>query len=38
VKPYGVPPVGWRVFIRTRQLISGWEEDFKDTNVVVPRG
>jgi hypothetical protein len=38
VKTYGVPPVGARVFIRTRQLISGWEEDFKDTNAVVARG
>jgi hypothetical protein len=38
VKTFGVPPVGSRVFIRTRQLISGWEEDFKDSNVVVARG
>jgi hypothetical protein len=38
VKKYGEPPVGSRIFIRTRQLISGWEEDFKNTNAVVPRG
>jgi hypothetical protein len=38
VKRFGVPPVGTRVFIRTRQLINGWEDDFKDTDAVVPRG
>ena len=38
VKRFGVPPVGTRVFIRTRQLINGWEDDFKNTDAVVPRG
>jgi hypothetical protein len=38
VKRFGVPPAGSRVFIRTRQLINGWQDDFKDTNAVVPRG
>ena len=36
VNKFGVPPVGARVFIRTRQLINGWKDDFKDTNAVVP--
>jgi hypothetical protein len=38
VQKFGKPPPGSRVFIRTRQLINGWEDDFKDTNAVVPRG
>jgi hypothetical protein len=38
VKRCGVPPFDSRVFIRTRQLISGCEDDFKDTDAVVPRG
>jgi hypothetical protein len=38
VKRFGVPPAGTRVFIRTRQLINGWEDDFKNTDAVVPRG
>jgi hypothetical protein len=38
VERFGVVPAGTRVFIRTRQLINGWEDDFKDTNAVVPRG
>lgn len=36
VKKFGVPPVGTRVFIRTRQIINGWEDDFKETNARVP--
>jgi hypothetical protein len=36
VKAFGVPPVGHRVFIRTRQLINGWEDDFKETFADVP--
>ena len=38
VRRFGVPPAGTRVFIRTRQLINGWEDDFKHTDTVVPRG
>jgi hypothetical protein len=38
VKKYGVPPAGLRVFIQTRQLINGWEDDFKNTDAVVPPG
>ena len=38
VKRFGMPPPGTRVFIRTRQLINGWEDDFKHTDAVVPRG
>ena len=36
VKRFGVPPVDSRVFIRTRQLINGWKDNFKETNAVVP--
>jgi hypothetical protein len=36
VKRFGVPPVGTRVFIRTRQLLNGWEDDFKDVHSRVP--
>ena len=36
VKKFGVPPVGTRVFIRTRQLINGWEDEFKDVHARVP--
>ena len=36
VNGFGVPPVGQRVFIRTRQLINGWEDDFKETCADVP--
>ena len=35
VAKYGVPPVGTRVFIRTRQTANGWEDLQKDTNAVV---
>ena len=38
VSKYGVPPAGTRVFIRTRQVIAGWEDDPKETNAIVPRG
>ena len=36
VKAFGVPPVGQRVFIRTRQLLNGWEDYFKETCADVP--
>jgi hypothetical protein len=36
VKKFGKPPVGWRVFIRTRQMVNGWEDDFKETCADVP--
>jgi hypothetical protein len=36
VKVFGVPPVGQRVFIRTRQLLNGWEDEFKETFADVP--
>ena len=35
VAKYGVPPVGARVFIRTRQTANGWEDLQKDTDAVV---
>jgi hypothetical protein len=35
-KAFGVPPVGQRVFIRTRQLLNGWQDDFKETCADVP--
>jgi hypothetical protein len=34
---YGVPPVGSRIFIRTIQVASGWEDFSKDTTAVVPK-
>ena len=36
VKAFGVPPVGSRIFIRTRQLINGWQDEFKETCADVP--
>ena len=36
VKRFGVPSPGQRVFIRTRQLINGWEDEPKETNALVP--
>jgi hypothetical protein len=36
VAKYGVPPAGTRVFIRTRQIANGWEDEPKDTTAVVP--
>ena len=36
VAKYVVPPVGTRVFIRTRQTANGWEDLQRDTNAVVP--
>ena len=36
VKRFGVPPAGTRVFIRTRQLKDGWEDEFKDVYARVP--
>jgi len=38
IKKFGVPPVGTRVFIRTRQMINGWEDKAKETNALVPAG
>ena len=37
VARYGVPPVGTRIFIRTRQLLDGWEDDPKQTAAIVPK-
>jgi hypothetical protein len=36
VKKYGVPPVGKRVFIRTRQQMNGWQDKPWETSAVVP--
>jgi hypothetical protein len=36
VDVFGVPPPGQRVFIRTRQLVNGWQDDFKETFADVP--
>jgi hypothetical protein len=36
VDKFGVPPVGKRVFIRTRQQINGWADLPKQTTAVVP--
>ncbi|MCX6928634.1 MAG: hypothetical protein NT154_36295 [Verrucomicrobia bacterium] len=36
VAKYGVPPVGKRVFIHTRQQVNGWQDGPKQTTAVVP--
>jgi hypothetical protein len=36
VDRFGVPPVGKRIFIRTRQQIDGWEDWPKQTTAIVP--
>ena len=36
VHAFGTPPVGRRVFIRTRQLLNGWQDEFKETCADVP--
>jgi hypothetical protein len=36
VDRFGVPPVGERVFIRTRQQIDGWEDLHRQTTAIVP--
>jgi hypothetical protein len=38
VSKYGLPPVGSRVFIRTFQLIDGWEDLPLQVSAVVPVG
>ena len=37
VARYGVPPVGTSIFIRTRQILDGWEDDPKQTAAIVPK-
>ena len=37
VARYGVPPVGTRVFIRTRQVLDGWEDIPEQTAALVPQ-
>ena len=34
---YGIPPVGTRVFIHTRQQINGWQDTPERTTAVVPK-
>lgn len=36
VERFGVPPVGQRVFIRTRQMFGSWQDDSKETFADVP--
>jgi hypothetical protein len=36
IAKYGLPRVGRRVFIRTRQVLNGWEDDHKQTTAIVP--
>jgi hypothetical protein len=36
VAKYGLPPVGTRIFIRTRQVLNGWEDVPKQTTAIVP--
>jgi hypothetical protein len=35
---YGLPAVGTRVFIHTRQQVNGWQDAPKQTTAVVPQG
>ena len=37
VDRYGAPPPGTRVFIRTRQLLNGWEDTPIQTAALVPK-
>ena len=37
VDRYGVPPSGTRIFIRTRQVLDGWEDFPIQTTAIVPR-
>src|ERR1035438_2521119 len=37
VARFGVPNVGTRVFVRTRQQINGWEDAPKQINAIVPK-
>jgi hypothetical protein len=37
VDRYGVPPAGTRVFIRTRQILNGWEDLPQQTTAIVTR-
>jgi hypothetical protein len=37
VARYGVPPAGTRIFIRTRQVLDGWEDDPRQTAALVPK-
>lgn len=37
VDRYGVPPAGTRIFIRTRQVLNGWEDHPIQTTAIVPR-
>ena len=35
VARYGIPPAGMRIFIRTRQVLNGWEDAPKQTSAIV---
>jgi hypothetical protein len=37
VARYGIPPIGTRIFIRTRQVLNGWGDTPKQTNAIVPK-
>ena len=37
VARYGKPVAGTRIFIRTRQVLNGWEDDPKQTTAIVPK-
>jgi hypothetical protein len=34
---YGAPQAGMRIFIRTRQVLNGWEDTPKQTTAIVPK-
>jgi hypothetical protein len=37
VAKYGIPPAGTRIFIRTRQVLNGWEDAPRQTTAIVAR-
>ena len=37
VARYGKPAAGTRIFIRTRQVLNGWQDDPKQTTAIVPQ-
>jgi hypothetical protein len=37
VARYGIPRAGMRIFIRTRQVLDGWEDIPKQTTAIIPK-
>ena len=36
-KRYGAPPLGSRIFIRTKQQLEGWQDLPRTAHVLIPR-